>query len=679
MIQAKTRWILAPWSNEHEAAAVLLGEKLDVPPLVAKLLVQRGYGGVEEAEAFLWGGDEQLHDPFLLKGMAEAVARIKEAADKGQKIRIYGDYDADGVSSTSLLVHVFRELGYHFDYYIPHRALEGYGLNRAALELAASEGVELIVTVDTGISAYEEIEFAKELGLDVVVTDHHEPPEQIPDACAVVNPKREDCTYPFKGLAGVGVAFKLAQALMGRAPIEWTDIVALGTIADIMPLVGENRYIVRCGLERLRNTGNIGFRALAEAAGFELDGVTSTTVAFSMAPRINAAGRLDHAKRAVELLTTSHYDDAILAASSLDVLNKERQRIVESITKEAAQQWDEKCSAAKTEGRAVPSVIVLAGEGWNVGVIGIVASKLLERHYKPVVILGIDGDSGMCKGSARSIDGYDLHAALTECDELMDHYGGHQAAAGMSLHRDRLAELESRLGSLADQWLTEQDWIPKTPVDLVCDVRDASVDTITQLSQLEPFGAGNPSPRLLFQGAELAERRTMGKDSKHLKLSLRNNDSRSRAALEAVGFSMGELSAQLQIGMPVDLIGELSINEWNGQRKPQLLIQDLYAGENAVKFPERQHFGQVYQLLREWQHVPLAGLTERLSPLCGWAPEIVGMMLLVFRDLAFIEIDNEYVTVVPSPQKRDLSTSAHYRSEKRKAETAPHVVYEELA
>ncbi|MFF2480516.1 single-stranded-DNA-specific exonuclease RecJ [Paenibacillus sp. NPDC058071] len=677
MIQAKTRWTLAPWNSEYERQAQQLSDSLRVSPLVAKLLVQRGYGDQAAAERFLRGGEDLLHDPFLLKDMEAAVARIRAAADKQEKIRIYGDYDADGVSSTSLLVHVFRELGYHFDYYIPHRVQEGYGLNRGAIELAASEGVSLLVTVDTGISAYEEIEYAKGLGIDVVVTDHHEPPSLIPAAVAVVNPKRADCPYPFKGLAGVGVAFKLAHALMGRAPMEWADIVCLGTIADIMPLTGENRMLVRSGLQRLRNTGNIGFRALAEAAGFELGQTTSQTVGFSMAPRINAAGRLDHAKRAVELLTSVDYDDAILAASSLDALNKERQRIVDAVVKEAAQQWAEKCEAAEAAGEEAPAVIVLAGEGWNVGVIGIVASKLLDRHYKPVVILGIDSESGMCKGSARSIDGFDLHEALTECAELLDHYGGHQAAAGMSLHRDRLSELERRLGELALAKMSEQEWIPKTPIDLVCRVGEANTDTIAELAKLEPFGAGNPSPRLLLQGGALGDYRTMGKESKHLKLLMREG----RAAIDAVGFGMGELAVSLEAGMPLDLVGELSINEWNGQRKPQLQIQDLHPASASGHFPGREQFGAVYIQLRKLKRAPLAGLTSMLAESCGHPESVIAMMMNVFMDLGFMTEKDGEAIVAEAPEKKDLSTSSYYREAKRQAErlNAPHVYYEEMA
>ncbi|MGO4546164.1 single-stranded-DNA-specific exonuclease RecJ [Paenibacillus sp. 2TAB23] len=666
MIQRKTRWALAPWSVTDEENAKKLASHLSLPPLVAKLLVKRGFDELGTAERFLRGGVEHFHDPYLLRGMKEAVERIRQAAAHNEKIRIYGDYDADGVSSTSLLVHLFRALNYEFDYYIPHRALEGYGLNKKAIKLAADEGVRLIVTVDTGISAVDEIAYAAELGIDVVVTDHHEPPEQIPNACAVVNPKQENCEYPFKGLAGVGVAFKLAHALLERPPLEWADIASLGTIADLMPLKDENRILVRYGLERLRSQPSVGFRALAEAGGIELEAITSTGVAFGMAPRINAAGRLDHAKRAVELLTTEEYDNAILAAISLDSLNKERQRVVESIVKEAEQLWQMKTAEAEAAGIASPPVIVLAGEGWNVGVIGIVASKLLERNYKPVIILGIDEQTGMCKGSARSIEGFDLHAALTACDELLDHYGGHQAAAGMSLHRDRLQELEQRLGKLASEWLSADDWIPKTAVDLMCSVNEATLETIAELSQLEPFGMGNPSPRLLFQGAELADRRTIGKDSKHLKLSLGSG----RPLLDGIGFSMGMLAEGLRPGSKVDVIGELSINEWNGQRKPQLQLHDMHFDPTVAMFPEREDFGKVYQQLKQLGQAKLSGLNERIAKQSGLSLVTIELMLDVFEELAFIERSNGMMTAASSPQKRDLATSERYRSAKEQYEAS---------
>lgn len=661
MIHRKTRWSLAEWEESEEGTAKKLSERLNLPPLVARLLVQRGYRDEESARTFLYGDESGLHDPYLLSGMAEAVSRIRQAGDRQEKIRIYGDYDADGVSSTSLLIHAFRSLGLNFDYYIPHRALEGYGLNKDAIALAASEGVTLIVTVDTGISAYDEIEYAKTHGIDVVVTDHHEPPDRLPQAYAVVNPKQEHCRYPFKGLAGVGVAFKLATALLERPPLEWADIVSLGTIADLMPLVDENRILVRYGLERMRKEPGTGFRALAEATGIELPTIVSTGIAFGMAPRINAAGRLDHAKRAVELLTTPVYDEAILIAIQLDTLNKERQRIVESIVKEAEDQWLAKRQAAEDIGTEPPSVIVLGGEDWNVGVIGIVASKLLERHYKPVIILGIDAETGMCKGSARSIEGFDLHAALTECESLLDHYGGHQAAAGMSLHRDNLVLLEQRMSELAKQRLTHEDWIPKTLIDVQCSLEDASLDTITQLALLEPFGVGNPSPRLCFQGIQLADRRAIGKEFKHLKLTLGGG----RKLLDAIGFGMGGMASSMPAGCRLDVIGELSINEWNNQRKPQLQLHDLhYMPAPMTSFPSREQFGQVYQWLRRIRQAPEQGLALRIAGQVGLTAEAVQLMLDVFEELKFIARHDGAYVAAATPEKRELATSERYRAAK---------------
>lgn len=663
MIHRKTRWALAEWKESEEGAAKLLCERLSLPPLVARLLVQRGYRDEESARAFLHADAADLHDPYLLSGMEAAVLRIREAAERGEKIRIYGDYDADGVSSTSLLVHVFRGMGLHFDYYIPHRALEGYGLNNDAIALAAGDGVKLIVTVDTGISAYEQVEYAKSLGIDIVVTDHHEPPEKLPDACAVVNPKQEHCRYPFKGLAGVGVAFKLATALLARVPLELTDIVCLGTIADLMPLTGENRILVRYGLERLRKEAGPGFRALAEAAGIELQGIVSTGVAFGMAPRINAAGRLDHAKRAVELLTTDDYDEAMLAAIHLDTLNKERQRIVDTIVKEAEEAWLSKRLAAEAAGEDPPAVIVLGGEEWNVGVIGIVASKLLERHYKPVIIFGIDKETGMCKGSARSIEGFDLHAALTECEALLDHYGGHQAAAGMSLHRGNLHLLEERMSKLALEWLKEEDWIPKTVVDIACDLEDATIETISQLALLEPFGIANPSPRLLFQNVQLADRRAIGKESKHLKLALGSG----RKLLDGIGFGMGDMIAGMPQGCRIDVIGELSINEWNNQRKAQLQLHDLhYEPAPLAEFPTREQFGQVYQLLRRIGEAPERGLAASLSEQIGLTADAVQLMLDVFEELKFIGRNNGMYIAAAAPEKRELASSERYRTAKER-------------
>ncbi|WP_127529678.1 single-stranded-DNA-specific exonuclease RecJ [Paenibacillus kobensis] len=571
MIESRTRWSQPEWDERREQAAAAIMQSLQLPPLVARLLVGRGIETTKEASAFMHGDKELLHDPYELAGMEAAVQRIRSALEQGERIRIYGDYDADGVSSTSLMIHLLERLGANFDYYIPHRTREGYGMNKGAVDLAVSAGVGLIVTVDTGISAMEEIEYANSVGIDVIVTDHHEPPEQLPDAYAIVNPKQPGCPYPYKSLAGVGVAFKLATALLGEPPVDLADIAALGTIADVMPLTGENRVIVKLGLQTMGSGSRPGFAALAETAGVDVEKITATNVAFAMAPRINASGRLDHADGAVQLLTTSDRESADLLAARLDALNRERQLIVEEIVEQAKQQWADKCKAAADAGRPVPSVIVVAGEGWNAGVIGIVASKLLDRHYKPAVVLGIDPETGMCKGSARSIEGFDLHAAMTECEELFDHFGGHQAAAGMSLHRDKLGAFEASLERSATEWLTPDDWIPKTFIDLACELSEVTLATIDQLAQLEPFGAGNPAPRILIAAQPVVDKRTMGKDSRHLRLTVGSGKSR----IEAVGFGFGELSERISQGAEVDLIGELSVNEWNGSRKPQLMLQDM--------------------------------------------------------------------------------------------------------
>lgn len=569
MIQAKTRWVL-PTEREDELARKL-AEQLELPSLVAGLLVKRGISNIESARTFLYGDAGDLHDPYRMAGMREAVRLIREAGEGGAKLRIYGDYDADGVSSTSLMIRLFSALGYDYDYYIPDRKQEGYGLNRQAIDKAAAAGVKLLVTVDTGISAVGEIAYARSLGMTVVVTDHHEPPEQLPEADATINPKLPDCAYPFDGLAGVGVAFKLASALLERPPLEWAELAALGTVADLMPLQDENRILVREGLRRMAQGAGTGFRALAEVSGIDLRHVTSTQIAFGMAPRINASGRLAHADVAVRLLTTGDADEALAAAYQLDGLNKERQQLVERMVEEAEAMWSERCRAREAAGLPEPSVIVLAAEGWNVGVIGIVASKLLDRYYRPTVILGIDANTGMCKGSARSIEGYDLHAALTACAELLDHYGGHQAAAGMSMHRDRLPAFEAALCELADRWLTAEDWIRRTVVDARCSLAEANLETIGKLALLEPFGQGNPSPKLLLPDVEISERRTMGKEGKHLKLGLRSG----RATLEAVCFGQGALAEQLTDEALADVIGELAVNEWNGSRRPQLMLSDM--------------------------------------------------------------------------------------------------------
>jgi len=587
MLQARARWKI----SEVDARQVEeLSNELHISPLVARLLVVRGIADKEHAAAFLFGGTDLIHDPFLLDGMDQAVARIREALEQGQYIRVYGDYDADGVSSTTLMVHLLRQLNASFDYYIPHRVHEGYGLNKAAMEAARDQGVQLIITVDTGISAVEEIAYAAELGIDVIVTDHHEPPERLPDAFAIINPKKPGCPYPFKQLAGVGVALKLAQALLNRWPEELLEFAAIGTVADLMPLLDENRVIVRQGIERMRSTSNKGIRALLEVGGIAAKDVNATHIGFALAPRINASGRLNNADDAVRLLISEDLASAVQMAEELDHLNKERQRLVEEMTKEAIELLEQK----KAEQGGLPGVIVLAREQWNVGVIGIVASKLVDKVYRPTIILGIDQETGMAKGSARSIAGFDMHQALTRCHDLMDHFGGHQAAAGMTLAREKLPELERRLNLLAEEWLSPEDYTPILQADLVSTLEDVSLETIRQLEQLSPFGMGNPTPRFVIPSVRYQELRTIGREQQHIKLTLQQAVQKTSAALDAVGFNKSGLLPWISSTAAMDVLGELSVNEWNGVRKPQMILQDariehiqLFDWRGAAKLENR--------------------------------------------------------------------------------------------
>ncbi|MDF2960730.1 MAG: single-stranded exonuclease RecJ [Paenibacillus sp.] len=567
MLHARARWN----TNEADAGQVeQLAKELEIEPLLARLLIVRGITDKEHAEAFLHGGTDRTYDPFLLDGMEKAVLRIRRALDNGEKIRIYGDYDADGVSSTTLMVHLLKQLEASFDYYIPHRVHEGYGLNKAALAAAHEQGIQLIITVDTGISAVEEIAYASELGIDIIVTDHHEPPSVLPEAFALINPKKPGCPYPFKQLAGVGVALKLAQALLSRWPEELLEFAAIGTVADLMPLLDENRIIVKQGVKRMQSTSNWGIRALLGVTGIQPKDVNATHIGFALAPRINASGRLNNADDAVRLLITDCEQDAEHLAFDLDVLNKERQRLVDEMTKQAVLMMEEKRAAGMLN-----NVIVLAQEDWNVGVIGIVASKMVDRYYRPTLILGIDKETGMAKGSARSIAGFDLYQALSHCHDLMDHFGGHQAAAGMTLDRTHLPELERRLNALAEEWLKPDDYVPLLQADLTCSLEEIGLKTIQQLEQLGPFGMGNPTPKFVLSNIRYQELRTIGKENQHIKLTLQQSQAETAATLDAVGFNKSTVVPWISSTAALDVIGELSVNEWNGVRKPQMMIQDI--------------------------------------------------------------------------------------------------------
>ena len=561
MLKSKTKWIVR--NSDHNLAQMLVNE-LKITPLVASLLVNRGLNTVDSARYFLFGKDE-FHDPFLLKGMETAVKRIREAIEKQEPILIFGDYDADGVSSTSVLMITLRDLGANVQFYIPNRFTEGYGPNEPAFRQAAENGIKLIITVDTGVAAVHEAAIAQELGLDLIITDHHEPGPVLPEALAIIHPKLPDSIYPFRELAGVGVAFKLAHALYGEVPEHLFEIAVIGTIADLVSLKGENRLIAKKGLEKLKVTQNIGLKAILKVAGVDLMTINEETIGFTLAPRINAVGRLEDADLAVQLLLTDDPHEAESLAEEMDALNKTRQEIVNAITVEAIEEVEKNYPIETNK------VLVIGKEGWNPGVIGIVASRLVEKFYRPTIVLNFDPDKGVAKGSARSIIGYDLFKNLSTCRELLPHFGGHPMAAGMTLKLEDVAELRERLNRIADEQLTDTDLIPVTQLDEEIRLGDISLSSLDELSLLAPFGMDNPKPKVLIDNVAITSMRKIGSEQNHLKVLVNEEGS----TLDGVGFGLGTLVDHISPASKISLIGELSINEWNNIRKPQIFIHDM--------------------------------------------------------------------------------------------------------
>lgn len=562
MLQAKTRWEVG---RPDEQIVQRLAEEASLAPLLARLLVRRGVRTAAEAAAFLHPLRQSFHDPFLLDGMERAVRRLRRAIEAGERILVYGDYDADGVCSTSVMMSALKEAGASVEFYIPNRFTEGYGPNMAAFRAAKERGVSVIVTVDNGIAAVNEIAAANEWGLDVIVTDHHEPGPVLPKAYAIIHPKKQGSTYPFRDLAGVGVAFKVAHALLGRVPHHLLDLVAIGTIADLVPLVGENRILAAQGLEALRETKRAGLRALWRQCRIDAAALNEQTVGFAIAPRLNAAGRLGGADPAVALLMTDDEDEAAQLAAEMDELNRERQQLVAQIADEAAEMVRRRFPPEEHR------VLVVAGEGWNAGVVGIVASKLVEQFYRPAVVLAVDREKGIAKGSARSIHGFDLFASLSQCRDLLPHFGGHPMAAGMTLALDDVEPLRRRLNAIAAETLSDDDLTPLTLIDASCSVAELTLDAARGLERLAPFGVGNPRPLVLIEGASVETMRRVGANGAHMKAVF----AQEGASVDAIGFGLGPLCEEIAPGARVSAVGELSVNEWNGLAKAQLSLCDL--------------------------------------------------------------------------------------------------------
>src|SRR2546430_12532030 len=576
-------WTIRPCPHRQAGA---LAKALGLSEITASVLVRGGYGAPDEAGAFL-AGERPLHDPFQLGDMSTAVARIRAAIAEGRRICVHGDYDVDGICATALAVLVLRELGADVEWHLPSRFDEGYGVNGQTLDLVAEEGCGLVLTVDCGITAVEEVRRARELGLDVIVTDHHRPGDELPD-CPIVATRPSD--YPFQELCGTGVVYKLGQALLGvesEVLRRHLDLVALATIADVVPLVGENRSLAIAGLRTLARTQKLGLRALMKAAHVDPAAVDAGKVGFRLAPRINAAGRLGDPRAALELLLAEDADEARRLADRLEELNRDRQAVEDKILRAAIAQVEEWPEAKRRR-----SAYVVWGEDWHEGVIGIVASRLVERYHRPVVLIA--GTEGLWKGSGRSIPSFDLHGALGACSTFLERFGGHRAAAGLSIAPDPVEPFAEAFAAQAEGLLGPEDLVPAPVVDAVLP-RDAklTLELCEELRALAPFGLANPDVILLAPGCELGDLATVG-DGKHLRFRVHRD---GRDAGRAIAFGQGtQLDRFRRVGR-YDVAFRLQENHWNGTVAPQLVVRRVFDADDR--------FAEVYAWLRaQWEAQP---------------------------------------------------------------------------
>lgn len=542
-----------------------------LPPFLVQLLYNRGVTEPEDVAAFL-RGEVTFHNPFRLQGMHRAVDRIRHAIRRREAIIVYGDFDADGVTASALLVLTLRALGANARAYIPHRVDEGYGLNGRAIRKLATAGARLLITVDCGIRSVQEVQLAQSLGMDVIVSDHHSIGPELPPALAVINPKRADDRYPFKELAGVGVAFKIAQALLRverNVPVrrgyavtlqehDLLDLVALGTVADIVPLLAENRVLVARGMQRLNDPQRPGIAALMQAAGIRPGNVDTMTIGFMLAPRLNAAGRIAHARLGYNLLTTQDMGEALSLAHQLNNLNRTRQQLTEQAVERAQAQL-----AAQQD----RPVYIVQDPEFLPGIVGLVAGQITNATYRPTLAIHLGPDTS--RGSARSIPEFNITAALDACSDLLVRYGGHAAAAGLTLKTQNIPLLHNRLHRLALEWLGDVQLEPVMDVDMELDLVEVDWGLYEHLQRLAPFGEGNPRPLFLSRGLRVLDARAVGNEGKHLRLTLRNEQRTWPAIAFKQGHLLGALSSR------VDVVYYLDVNEWHEERTLQLVVQDI--------------------------------------------------------------------------------------------------------
>ena len=541
-----------------------IAKKYNTNKLLATILSNRGIVNPQDIEIFLKPTRYNFHDPFLMPDMEIAVDRIIKAIQNKQQIIIYGDYDADGITSTTVLKTFLEERGLHIATYIPNRLDEGYGLNNAALDKIAQGNYDLMITVDCGISAISEIEYANNLGIETIITDHHEPGENIPNALAVVDAKRKDSVYPCRDLAGVGVVFKLIQAISIKLQLEekeylkYLDIVCVGTISDIVPLVDENRVIAKLGLMLVEQTRNLGLKSILNYSGYKK--IDSNTISFGVAPRINASGRMGHQEDALKLFLEKNINKVNELTQKLNLYNIKRQEIEKNIYNEAV----EKIEKNKLYNN---NVIVVSGEGWHHGVIGIVASKITELYFKPSILLCFE--DGIGTGSGRSIPGFDLHQALSKCSNNLQKFGGHAMAVGVTIQKENLKKFADQIEQIAEQ-SNIKEIEPIINIDAEVNLDEVTIDYVESLQKLEPFGEGNKVPLFAFRNLKIDSIRAIS-EGKHLKLVLKNSNN----LINAIGFNIGSLAEEYKIGDKVDVVGVLEINTFNGVKSIQINLKDI--------------------------------------------------------------------------------------------------------
>lgn len=564
------RWVYN--KTREEITISTLSQELGIDKVLASLLVQRGVTNFEEARIFFRPTLEDLHDPFLMKDMDKAVNRLSQAAERGERILIYGDYDVDGTTSVALVYTFLKDKFDYIDYYIPDRYTEGYGISQSGIEYAEANGISLVISLDCGIKAVEKIKCANDCGIDFIVCDHHTPGDEIPDAVAVLDPKRKDCPYPCKYLSGCGVGFKLMQAYCQKQKLPFEDLISLldlvcvSIASDIVPIVGENRILAYYGLKQLNSSPRLGLKTIIDLAGVDKD-LSVNDIVFKIGPRINAAGRIKSGRQAVQLLVADDQQDAILIGNTINGFNDHRKELDHAITDEALKRVSvsDKLLNCKST--------VLYDPQWHKGVIGIVASRLIETYYRPTVIL--TQSNGVATGSARSVDGFDLYQAISSCSDLLMNYGGHKYAAGLTMKVENVEEFQNRFEQYVSENISDDLLVPQIKVDARISLSDITPKFFRLLKQFEPFGPMNMTPVFMSESVvDYGYSRTVGREGEHLKLTV-VDDIRKGDVKSGIAFSMGRFYDVISKGVPFDICYSLQENEYMGKVETQLMVRDI--------------------------------------------------------------------------------------------------------